>query len=63
MLNEGVVSEEDDGLLKGGVIVVVGRGNNELVEDQIGQDVDQEYLSLGDREMEEMDGDFVGGGV
>ena len=55
--------EEDDGLLKGGVIVKAGGGDDELVEDGIGQDVDQEYFSLGDWKTEEVDGDFVGGGV
>ena len=34
-----------------------------VVEDQVGQDVDQQYLMLGDREAEEVDGDFVGGSV
>ena len=62
-LYEGVVSKEDDGLLKGGVIAIAGGGDDELVEDRIGQDVDQEYLSLGDRETEEVDGDFIGEGV
>ena len=60
---EGVVLEEDDGLLEGGVIVIAGGGNDELVEDWVGQDVDQQYLVLDDREAEEVDGDFVGGGV
>ena len=60
---EGVVPEEDDGLLEGGIIAIVGGGDDELVEDQVGQDVDQQYLSLGNREAEEVDGDFVGGGV
>ena len=60
---EGVVSEEDDGLLEGGVIAIVGGGDDELIEDQVSQDVDQEYFSLGDREAEEVDGDLVGRGV
>ena len=55
--------EEDNGLLEGGVIAIAGGGDNKLVEDQVGQDVDQEYLSLGDGEAEEMDGDLVGRGV
>ena len=63
MSYEGVVSEEDDGLLKGGVIAVAGGGDYELIEDRVGQDVDQEYFSLGDREAEEVDGDLIGGGV
>ena len=63
MSYEGVVSEEDNGLLKGGVIVIVGGGDDGLVEDGVGQDVDQQYFSLGDREAEEMDGDLVCGGV
>ena len=63
MSNEGVVSEKDTGLLKGGVIVIAGGGDYELVEDRVGQDVDQKYFSLGNREVEEVDGDLVGGGV
>ena len=63
LLYEGIVSEEDDGLLEGGVIVEARGGDNEFIEDWIGQDVDQQHLALGDREAEEMDGDFVGGGV
>ena len=43
--------------------MVVGGGDDELVEDWVGQDVDQEYFSLGVGEAEEMDGDLVGGGV
>ena len=60
---EGVVLEEDDGLLEGGVIAIVGGGDDELIEDQVSQDVDQQYLSLDNREAEEVDGDFVGRGV
>ena len=41
--------------------MVQGRSNNSFVEDGISQDIDQENLLLGDREVEEMDGDFVGG--
>ena len=63
MSYEGVVSEEDDGLLKGGVIAIAGGGDYEFIEDRVGQDVDQEYLLLGNREAEEVDGDLVGGGV
>ena len=63
MSYEGVVSEEDNGLLKGGVIAIAGGGNYELVEDRVGQDVDQEYFSLSNGEAKEVDGDFVGGGV
>ena len=63
LLYEGVVPEEDNGLLEGGVIAIAGGGDDKLVEDWVGQDVDQQYLTLGDREVEEVDGDFVGGGV
>ena len=49
--------------MKGGVITIAGGGDYELVEDQVGQDIDQEYLSLGNGEAEEVDGDLVGGGV
>ena len=63
LLYEGVVSEENDGLLEGGVITVAGGGDDELVKDRVGQDIDQQYLTLGDREAEEVDGDFIGRGV
>ena len=63
MSQEGIVSEEEDGLLEGGVIAIMEGGDDEFVEDWIGQDVDQEYFLLGDGEAEEVDGDLVGGGV
>ena len=46
-----------------GVIVVQGGGDDLFIEDGISQDVNQVYLSLGSREAETVDGDFVGGGV
>ena len=61
MADEDIVTEEGDGLGKDGVVVVQGRCKNSLIEDGVSQDVDQENLLLGDREVEEMDGDFVGG--
>ena len=33
---EGVVLEEDDGLLEGGVIAIAGGGNDEFIEDWVG---------------------------
>ena len=33
---EGVVPEEDNGLLEGGVIVIMGGGDDGLVEDRVG---------------------------
>ena len=63
LLYEGVVLEEDNGLLEGGVIVIAGGGDDELIEDWVSEDVDQQYLSLGNREAEEVDGDFVGRSV
>ena len=60
---EGIVPEEDDGLLEGGVITVAGGGDNDFVEDRVGQDIDQEYFSLSDGEAKEVDGDFIGRGV
>ena len=63
MSNEGIVPEEDDGLLEGGVIAIAGRCDDGLVEDGVSQDVDQQYFSLGDGKAEEMDGDLVGRGV
>ena len=49
--------------MEGGVIVIAGGGDDEFIEDWVGQNVDQQYFSLGDREAEEVDGDFIGGGV
>ena len=49
--------------MEGGVIAIAGGGDDVLVEDWVGQDIDQQYLTLGDGEAEEVDGDFVGGGV
>ena len=43
--------------------MVQGRGNDSFVEDGVSQNIDQEDLSLGSREVEEVDEDFVGGGV
>ena len=60
---KGVVLEEDDGLLEGGVIAIAGGGDDRLVEDRVSQDVDQQDFLLGDREAEEVNGDFVGRGV
>ena len=35
LLYEGIIPEEDNGLLEGGVIVVMGGGDDELVEDWV----------------------------
>ena len=43
--------------------MVQGRCKNSLLEDGVSQDVDQEDLSLGDREAEEVDGDLECGSV
>ena len=40
LLYEGIVTEEDNGLLEGGVITIMGRGNDGFVEDWVSQDVD-----------------------
>ena len=62
-MDEDIVLEEGDGLGEDGIIVVQGRDDDSFIEDGVGQDVDQEDLSLGSREAEEVDGDFVGEGV
>ena len=61
--DEDIVAEKGDGLREYQVIMVKGRGNDSFVEDRVGQDIDKENLSLSDGEAEEVDGDFVGGGV
>ena len=43
--------------------MVEGRGDNSFIEDGVSEDLDQEDLSLGIREVKEVDGDFVGRGV
>ena len=55
--------EEGDGLGKDWVIMIEGRGDNPVIEDGIGQDVDKEDFSLDDGKAEEMDGDFIGRSV
>ena len=62
-MNEDIVAEEGYGLGKDGVVMVEDRSNDPLVEDGAGQDVDQKNFSLSYREVKEVDGDFVGGGV
>ena len=49
---EYVVSKDDNGLGEGGVIMVEGGGDNPFIEDGVSEDVDQEYLSLGNGEAE-----------
>ena len=63
LADEDIVVEEGDGLGEDGIIMVQGQGNDPLIEDGVGQDIDQEDFPLGDREVEEADGDFVGWGV
>ena len=63
LADEDIVSEEGNGLGEDGVVVVQGGGNDSFVENGVGQDVDQEDLSLGSGKAKEVDGDFVGGGV
>ena len=63
LVDEDIVVEEGDCLREHGVVVVEGKGEDPLVEDGVGQDVDQEDFSLGDGEAEEVDGDFIGGGA
>ena len=61
--DEDIVAEEGDGLGKDEVIVVESGVDDPFVQNRVGQDVDQKDLSLGDGEMEKVDGDFVGGGT
>ena len=57
-MNEDIVAEESDCLGEDRVVVVQGRGEDPFIEDGVGQDIDQKDLSLGDREAEEVNGDF-----
>ena len=63
LADEDIVVEEGDGLGEDGIVMMLGRSDNSLVEDGVSQDVDQENLSLGNGKAEEVDGDLVGGGV
>ena len=63
MVDEDIISEEDDGLGKDGVIMVEGGGDNPVVEDRVSQDIDEKDFLLSDGEVEEVDGDLVGEGV
>ena len=58
LANEDIVAEEGDCLGEDRVVVVQGRGEDPFVEDGVGQDVDQKNLSLGNREVEEVNGNF-----
>ena len=61
--DEDIVAEEGDGLGKNEVIVVESGVNDPFVQNRVCQDVDQKDLSLGDGEIEKVDGDFIGGGA
>ena len=62
-MDEDIISEEDDGMGKDGVIMVEGGGDNPVVEDRVSQDIDEKDFLLSDGEVEEVDGDLVGEGV
>ena len=61
--NENIISKQDDSLGEGGVIMIKGRVDDLLVEDQISEDIDQKDFSLYEREVEEVERNFVGRGV
>ena len=63
LADKDIVAEVGDCLGEDRVIVVQGRSKDPLVEDRIGQNVDEEDLPLGDWEVKEVDGDFDCGGV
>ena len=63
LVDEDIISEEDDGMGKDGVIMVEGGGDNPVVEDRVSQDIDEKDFLLSDGEVEEVDGDLVGEGV
>ena len=62
-MDEDIVVKQGDGLEEDGVIMVEGGANDSLIEDGVSQDVYKEDLLFSDGEMEEVDWDFVGGGV
>ena len=63
LLDQDIVAKDGDCLGENGVVVVEGRGDDSFVENGVGQDIDKEDLPLGNRESEEVDGNFVGRGV
>ena len=60
---ENVVLKEDNGLGEGGIVLVEIQIEDPFIENGIHEDIDQQDFSLGNREMEEVDWDLIGGGV
>ena len=50
LVKENVVSKEDNGLCEGSIILVEVGCKDVLIEHRVGEDVDQEDLSLGNGE-------------
>ena len=61
--DENIILKDDDGLGEGRVIMVQGGVDDPFIENGISEDVDQEDFLLGNREVEKMEGNFVGRGV
>ena len=61
--DENIILKDDDGLGEGRVIMVQGGVDDPFIENGISEDVDQEDFSLGNREAEKVEGNFVGRGV
>ena len=62
-MDEDIVVEEGNGLGEDQVVMIEGGGDDPVIEDEIGQNVDEKDFSLSDGEAEEVDGDFIGRGV
>ena len=63
LVKENVVSKEDNGLCEGSIILVEVGYKDVLIEHTVGEDVDQEDLSLGNWEAEEVNRDVIGRSV
>ena len=63
MAVKDIVAEKGDGLREDRVVVVEGRGDNPVIEDGVGQDIDEKDFLLSDGKAEEVDGDFIARGV
>ena len=63
LVDEDIVAEKGNGLREDRIIVVEGGGNNPVIEDRVGEDIDEKDFSLSNRKAEEVDGDLIGRGV
>ena len=63
LVDEDIVAEKGNCLREDRIIVVESGGNNPVIEDRVGEDIDEKDFSLSNRKAEEVDGDLIGRGV